>query len=250
VDQRVGGSPQAFPPRAAVLCEAERAVPVFARFQAGVRKGHAGEVGCKVGENLRAGDRRLAVGPPGLMPAWGRHTIAEASRSTVLRTGVGPWGADPGAAQPPHRGDGGGEGAARPDPGLGESVRARCALQSCPQAADRPAAAGGCSIAPARPAGRGGECLACWTRATHSGGGGAVTPGGWVAGGAVARGGSGACVSRPQRDSAASGVGCSGTSAHAGGGPPSRARRPGPRGASQRSTRCGRGPCGGGAGCI
>jgi hypothetical protein len=79
VDKRFGGQRQAFPPSAPGLFEAERDVPVFERFKAVVRKGKAVDVGCKGGENLRAGARRLAVGHPGLVPDRGRDTLAEAS---------------------------------------------------------------------------------------------------------------------------------------------------------------------------
>ena len=78
MDERFGGERQPFPPSAAALLEAERDMPVFTRFQAVVGQGNPVDVGGEVGEHLRAGARRLAVGHPILVPNLGWHGIAEA----------------------------------------------------------------------------------------------------------------------------------------------------------------------------
>lgn len=79
MDERCGGPRQPFPPSAATFLAAEGDVPVFERFEAGVRQGNAGEVRRKGGEELGAGARRLAVGHPVRVPHLGRHESAEVS---------------------------------------------------------------------------------------------------------------------------------------------------------------------------
>jgi hypothetical protein len=81
VEQRFGGQRAALPPGAAALVAAERAGPVFERFQAVGGQGNPGEVGGAGGETLRASAGRLAVGHPGLLPDLGRHGSAKACGS-------------------------------------------------------------------------------------------------------------------------------------------------------------------------
>jgi hypothetical protein len=77
--ERFGGQRQTFPPGAAALRDAERAVPVFPRCQAVMGEGQPVHIRSKVGEPRRAGARWLAVRSPGLVPDLGRHGITEAS---------------------------------------------------------------------------------------------------------------------------------------------------------------------------
>ena len=79
VEEGFGEQRQAFPPGAAPLREAESDVPVFQGFQAVGGEGNPVEIGSEGGEDLHAGARRLAVGPPVLVPDLGRHGSAEAS---------------------------------------------------------------------------------------------------------------------------------------------------------------------------
>ena len=81
MDERFGVERQTFPPRAAPLLDAERDVPVFKLFQTVVGEGNPIDVGSEVGEDLRAGASRLAVGHPVHVPELGGHERGEAGRS-------------------------------------------------------------------------------------------------------------------------------------------------------------------------
>ena len=79
MEEGLGRARQTFPPSATPLRVAERDVPVFTRVQAGGGEGNPVHVRSEGGQNRSASARRLAVGPPGVVPDLGRHGLGETS---------------------------------------------------------------------------------------------------------------------------------------------------------------------------